>query len=176
MRRTYDEWCDYLMYIPAALDGKLSIVREELRNDLRSAVQMPIVLVLCVRGSKPYTCAEGKKLWQDGFLLMYQHVDAIAKIIQRHGGGGEGGDGSDDDDDEDEFNRVLAELAQYELATGDQDYFDGAAGEAQEAEFVSRAGVCLGGHAVGPTDVGQKHKAHLIHQYVAFACLACLRE
>jgi hypothetical protein len=85
-----------LMYIPAALDGKLSIVREELRNDLRSAVQMLIVLVLCVRGSKPYTCAEGKKLWQDGFLLMYQHVDAIAKIIQRHGGGGEGGDGSDD--------------------------------------------------------------------------------
>ena len=60
MRRTYDEWCDYLMYIPAALDGKLSIVREELRNDLRSAVQMLIVLVLCVRGSKPYTCAEGK--------------------------------------------------------------------------------------------------------------------
>ena len=160
MRRTYDEWCDYLLYIPAALDRKLSIVRPELRKDVAAVVQLLLVLVLCVRGSKPYTHAEGRKLWQDGFLAMYRRVDSIAHIIQR---GGQASDSNSNEDEPDDFSEALAELAQYELAMDDQGYFD-ADEEGEEAKRASLVDVCMGDHAVGPTDVGKKHKAHIIQQ------------
>ena len=165
VRRTYDEWCDYLLYIPGALDGKLSIIRPELREDVAAMVQLLLVLVLCVRGRKPYTQEEGRKLWQDGFLAMYRHVDSIAGTIHEARQAG-GSDSDSDENESDRFNDVVAELARYELAMDDQGYFD-TAGEGEEAKVASRAGrrgICLGEHAVGPTDVGAKHKAHLIQQ------------
>lgn len=166
VRRTYDEWCDYLLYIPGALDGKLSIIRQELREDVAAMIQLLLVLVLCVRGRKPYTHEEGRKLWQDGFLAMYRHVDSIARTIQQRRQNSDS-DSDSDENESDDFDNVLAALAGYELAMDDQGYFD-ADGEGEEAKLATRAGICLGQHAVGPTDVGKKHKAHLIQQYVCW--------
>ena len=128
-------------------------------------VQLLLVLVLCVRGRKPYTHEEGRKLWQDGFLAMYRHVDSIAGAMQQDR---QPGDSKSDEDDR--FNAALAELAGYELTMDDQGYFDADAG-GEEAKLAGRGsgmGICLGQHAVGPTDVGKKHKAHLIQQYVCW--------
>ena len=153
-----------MLYIPGALDGKLSIIRQELRGDVAAMIQLLLVLVLCVRGRKPYTHEEGRKLWQDGFLAMYRHVDSIARTIQQRR---QNSDSDSDENESDDFDDVLAALAGYELAMDDQGYFD-ADGEGEEAKLATRAGICLGQHAVGPTDVGKKHKAHLIQQYVCW--------
>lgn len=53
--RTYTEWCEFIYYIPAALDGKLSIISEALRTDLAAVVQLLLHTVASTKGKYPFT-------------------------------------------------------------------------------------------------------------------------
>ena len=81
IRRTYGEARDFVYYLPAALDGKLSIVKEELRADLAAVVQLLIVLVCLSSGKKPATAAELKKAWGECTVSLYKHVDNLSRHI-----------------------------------------------------------------------------------------------
>ena len=84
VRRTYGEARDFVYYLPAALDGKLSIVKEELRADLAEVVQLLIVLVCLSSGKKPATKAELEKAWGECTVSLYKHVDALSRHITPH--------------------------------------------------------------------------------------------
>ena len=81
IRRTYGEARDFVYYLPAALDGKLSVVKEELRADLAAVVQLLIILVCLSSGKKPATAAELKKAWGECTVSLYKHVDALSRHI-----------------------------------------------------------------------------------------------
>ena len=161
-RRTFSEWCDYIFYIPAALDGQISLVLPELRDDLCAVVQLLLVIVVCARQRRPYTVPEGHKVWTEGVITMYRHIDRIAMIISRH----EAAEDRDDDGVQGGLGGVLRRLEQHEAATwrahdgyvDSDDDDEAAAGE----NAGRRRGFCLGPHAVGPCDVEHKHKPHLV--------------
>ena len=165
VRRTFSEWCDYLFYIPAALDGELSIIHEDLRADVCAVVQLLLVVVMCARGSKPYTVGEGEMLWGKVFLRMYQHVDSAAKKMY------------ESEENAEALKRTLERLRDAD-ALADSDMYDYFAEEEDDQdETEQQAGVCMGQHAVGPMSLAQKSKAHLIRQYVRiiiYGCDCCL--
>ena len=54
----------------------------DIREDLVAIVQLLMVVVLGGRGRKPFTEAEGKKLYSDAVLTMYAHLDSMGRTVE----------------------------------------------------------------------------------------------
>ena len=104
VRRSHDEWRDYLFYIPAALGGRCQLVRPELRADLIAVIQILLVLVATSRGRKSYSAPELRKTYSEIFGTMYHHIDNMGRTIFS---APQGSDAADDDERSDGVDAVF---------------------------------------------------------------------
>lgn len=132
----------------------------DIREDLVAIVQLLMVVVLGGRGRKPFTEAEGKKLYSDAVLTMYAHLDSMGRTMH---------EGGDDSSSEDEGGGGFADLLErYRREEGakaaDDDLL--ACRLVSEEDDSGRGGraLCIGAHATGPLGVGSKQKCHLVQQ------------
>ena len=81
MKRTFGEWSDFLYYIPAMLDGGVSLVEPELRDDLAAAWQLLMVVLHSTKQRPWYTVRELDVIWVHCIRQLGVHLDALGREI-----------------------------------------------------------------------------------------------
>ena len=81
VRRTFSEWGDFLYYAPAMLDGGLSIVEPELRDDLAALWQLLMVVVFSTKERPWYTTDELDVIWVHCIRQIGVHLDALGRHV-----------------------------------------------------------------------------------------------
>ena len=81
MKRTFGEWADFLYYVPAALDGGLTLIVPDLRDDVAALWQLLMLICFSTKQRPWYTVGELKVIWVHCIRQLAVHLDALGRAI-----------------------------------------------------------------------------------------------